>query len=382
VRYWVLALDGRSAAGPYEIAQLKQLPGFKPASVIAPENATSANAWQPAHSFDDLRSLFIKPPTLPPPRSSPAWPPASLPTPGPPPQAAIPASSKPTPQPASGSLGGDSTPVLQRPVANSHPKNSASFSSAWIYFAAIAGTAAAIFVSQPAPRAWLARHWQAVIQGKTHALTAKPLKAVAKIISQPAIKQTRRRSPIPRPKHIEQDVPRALPLAKRPLDVKMMRAAQACRWASVRKLVRQGANVNVRGREGGSPLSLAIGKCRSDLGVVIFLVASGASVSAPDGSGRTPLCEAVLSEHPNIVRLLLKSGAASTDACEVAALLTLASRRQAICLGSAQQDPKMRDFPPPGIRSSPGPCPYDKIYDEIISLLSNAETTSGQLRSH
>lgn len=374
MRYWVLAPDGRGAAGPYEIAQLKQLPGFEPTSVIAPENATSADAWKPAHSFDDLRSLFIKPPTLPPPRPLPAWPPASPPVSRPTPQAATPASHQPTPQPASGAAGGDSAPVPQRPAASPPPKSAAGFSGAWMAFAAVAATA--VILSAPALRAWLSRRQQAAAHGATRVLPAKPLNDVAPKTARPAVMHGRRPAPNPRSRTAQKGA------TARPLDVKMLRAAKACRWTNVRNLAHHGANINVSDSRGESPLALAIGKCRGDLNAATFLIAQGARVNAPDRVGRTPLCDALLFEHPNIVRLLLKSGADPAVPCEVAALLTLASRRRVICGGPARQDHAMLDFPPPtGAKSPTGPCPYDKIYDEIIGLLSNAQAASSRMRS-
>lgn len=54
MKYWIF--DGRQAQGPYEIEELKRLPGFDPQTLIAPEQASSAEQWRAAQYY------LIKPP--------------------------------------------------------------------------------------------------------------------------------------------------------------------------------------------------------------------------------------------------------------------------------------------------------------------------------
>ncbi len=78
MRYWVLNPDGRDARGPFEIADLKKLPGFSAESMVAPETATDASAWKAAKLHDQLRSLFVRP-SVPPPLPIKPPPPKVLP---------------------------------------------------------------------------------------------------------------------------------------------------------------------------------------------------------------------------------------------------------------------------------------------------------------
>lgn len=76
--------------------------------------------------------------------------------------------------------------------------------------------------------------------------------------------------------------------------------------ATVRQLLKMGANVFTRGRDGATPLHCAAenGCCR----MVQGLIDAGASLSAVDASQNTPLHIAAMNGHADVVRLLLKLG--------------------------------------------------------------------------
>jgi|GEM_PF-2789533 len=63
MRFWVYEAASRAARGPYEVAQLKELPGFGPDTIVAPENAQAADAWRPASVFTSIQPIFQKHPS-------------------------------------------------------------------------------------------------------------------------------------------------------------------------------------------------------------------------------------------------------------------------------------------------------------------------------
>jgi len=75
----------------------------------------------------------------------------------------------------------------------------------------------------------------------------------------------------------------------------------------VAALIGHGAQVNVRDKDGRTPLHGAVGSGDED--VATLLVASGADVNAADNNGRTPLHAAARRGSTDVVRLLIDSGA-------------------------------------------------------------------------
>ncbi len=77
---------------------------------------------------------------------------------------------------------------------------------------------------------------------------------------------------------------------------------------TVKTLIEQGADVNVRVGVGGlMPLNYAAG--RGHANVVALLIEKGADLNARDGSGYTPLEFAAMLGHANIAKLLIDKGA-------------------------------------------------------------------------
>ena len=90
-------------------------------------------------------------------------------------------------------------------------------------------------------------------------------------------------------------------------------AVRLSRKESVGLLLAAGANANLRGKNGWTPLHLTAfcGSAVGDIGIAKLLVNAGADVNAVEPKyGETPLHYAVrVAESPDLVRLLLVSGA-------------------------------------------------------------------------
>jgi ankyrin repeat protein len=83
--------------------------------------------------------------------------------------------------------------------------------------------------------------------------------------------------------------------------------------AKVERLLSEGADPNVRGNDGWTPLSVAARDGHSDL--VRILLDAGADINRPEGGGNTPLFWAAHSGNLEIVLQLLKRGARSNLKC-------------------------------------------------------------------
>jgi ankyrin repeat protein len=84
-------------------------------------------------------------------------------------------------------------------------------------------------------------------------------------------------------------------------------AAGVCDWLEVRRLIDSGADVNMKGWEGDTPLYWAI-RDRS-VEQAKFLIEKGADVNARDRDGSTPLIEAAVRGTLDLVTLLTERGA-------------------------------------------------------------------------
>lgn len=87
----------------------------------------------------------------------------------------------------------------------------------------------------------------------------------------------------------------------------LIQAVKAGDSQSVRTLLDQGADTNVRDRNGLAPLHLATLDGHHD--IVVRLVSAGADVDIRDKFGRTPLHHAVFGGHKSVVAYLLLHGA-------------------------------------------------------------------------
>jgi ankyrin repeat protein len=85
-------------------------------------------------------------------------------------------------------------------------------------------------------------------------------------------------------------------------------AARHGRIEVVRLLLEKGANVNARDAGGVTPLHEAAGPA-GPVAVVRLLLEKEANVYAQDDDGKTPLDLAVVCGKPDVVRLLLETGA-------------------------------------------------------------------------
>src|SRR6476661_1277580 len=84
-------------------------------------------------------------------------------------------------------------------------------------------------------------------------------------------------------------------------------AAKFGNTARVASLLKEGAAVNSRDREGDTPLNMAAAKGNADLAAV--LLQAGADVNLANLSGVTPLMAASFASKPEIVQALLAAGA-------------------------------------------------------------------------
>lgn len=69
-KFWVFDPVKQDAHGPYEIAELKAVPGISIETVVAPEGADDRSAWRPVKAHEALRGLFAKAPPLPLPKTT------------------------------------------------------------------------------------------------------------------------------------------------------------------------------------------------------------------------------------------------------------------------------------------------------------------------
>eukprot|EP00607_Mallomonas_marina_P001302 CAMPEP_0182434302 /NCGR_PEP_ID=MMETSP1167-20130531/68979_1 /TAXON_ID=2988 /ORGANISM="Mallomonas Sp, Strain CCMP3275" /LENGTH=249 /DNA_ID=CAMNT_0024624009 /DNA_START=140 /DNA_END=889 /DNA_ORIENTATION=- len=74
----------------------------------------------------------------------------------------------------------------------------------------------------------------------------------------------------------------------------------------VQRCIQSGADINMRTREGMTPLHYAADSGESS--IVSLLIEAGADVNTQDVEGETPLSLAVTCEHEEVVRVLLASG--------------------------------------------------------------------------
>ena len=73
-----------------------------------------------------------------------------------------------------------------------------------------------------------------------------------------------------------------------------------------RVLIEKGANVNLKDRDGSTPLILALAGGSAE--IARLLIEKGADVNKRDADGRAPLAEAVKNKNSEIARLLLEKG--------------------------------------------------------------------------
>lgn len=93
----------------------------------------------------------------------------------------------------------------------------------------------------------------------------------------------------------------------RAADYAMLSAARRGDWAAVSRLLKSGAQPNVRDMLGDSVLARAA--AAGELNLVRALIAAGADLDRRGASGFTPLGGAALAGHHAVVALLLKAGA-------------------------------------------------------------------------
>jgi len=74
-------------------------------------------------------------------------------------------------------------------------------------------------------------------------------------------------------------------------------------------LLRNGADVNVRGHYGNTPLHVATAFGKSNITIVKLLVTHGADVNAKNDSGNTPLHNAAAMCNIEIIKFLIANGA-------------------------------------------------------------------------
>ncbi len=91
------------------------------------------------------------------------------------------------------------------------------------------------------------------------------------------------------------------------LENPLHRAAEKGDLREVKRLIKEGANVNARNGDGSTPLHKAAQK--GHLKVVKYLIRKGADVNAKDRYGYTPLHLSVSEDHEDVVAYLVKMGA-------------------------------------------------------------------------
>jgi Ankyrin repeats (3 copies)/Ankyrin repeat len=97
------------------------------------------------------------------------------------------------------------------------------------------------------------------------------------------------------------------PSANVAVDTALHRAARTGNLALLKMRLKQGANPDLRDKDGRTPLMDAV--AAGQLGSVRTLLAAGANVNAHASDGRTPLIEAAVKGRPKSARLLIAAHA-------------------------------------------------------------------------
>jgi hypothetical protein len=99
----------------------------------------------------------------------------------------------------------------------------------------------------------------------------------------------------------------------RPIDDQLVAAAYDGDAAKVEALLKRGANVEIRARDGWTPLTIAAREGRTD--IVLALLRAGAKPNAEEGGGNTALFWATYYGHVDTARSLIANGADLNHRC-------------------------------------------------------------------